>query len=139
MGIRITEIWHTKPDPDKVVPVLIKKRRDWSGLIAIAALLVFFYTISTIFKTGIEVGQDMRIHPEKYAPNGTAEGGLRVAGHTAVIFVCNVIADFDRLVFQNLLKGNIPGTFMAAFDNMSPFSNSYEYSITGEPPPPRTP
>ena len=139
MGLRIIDMWHTKPEPDSVVPVLIKKRRDWSGLIAIVALLVFLYTVSTIFKTGIEVGQDMRIHTEQYGPVGTAEGSWKVAGHTAVIFVCNVIADFNRLVFQNLLRGNIPGTFMAAFDNMSPFSNSYEYSITGEPPPPRTP
>jgi hypothetical protein len=45
--------------------------------------------------------------------------------------VANVVSDFDRIVFQNLVKGNIPGVLVAVFDNMSPFSDSYTYSILG--------
>ena len=112
------------------------RRSQWKALLVrAAAMLVRLYVLSVSFKTGIEIGHDQVYSPEFYRDAPPMEHTIRMSLRVTGIFVANVVSDFNRIVFQNLVKGNIPGVLVAVFDNMSPFSDSYTYSILGEPPP----
>ena len=44
-----------------------------------------------------------------------------------------MVGDFNRIVFQNILKGDFPGALNAVGDALNPFSDSLELRYDGQP------